>query len=98
MGLAMAKTEFNSTPRPALRKSGDSTVHPVLETRSSQPKHIGQDATQFGNASDSVKLPRKEKLVEVPIVIPKSLRKKLKSEAKKQGISINELIALRISE
>ncbi len=98
MGLAMAKTEFNSTPRPALRKSGDSTVHPVLETRSSQPKRMGQDATQFGNSSDSVKQPRKEKLVEVSIVIPKSLRKKLKSEAKNQGITIDELIVLRIGE
>ncbi len=94
----MAKIKFNSTPRPALRKSVDSTVHPVAESRGPEPKQMGQDVADFGNVSDSVKQPRKEKLVEVSIVIPKSLRKKLKSEAKNQGITTDELIALRLSE
>lgn len=98
MGLVMAKTEFNSTPRPALRKSVDSATHPVLESGNSEPRQMGREATHFGNASDSVKVPRAEKHVEVSVVIPKSLRKKLKSEAKNQGITINELIVLRLSE
>ena len=98
MGLVMAKTEFDVTPRPSLRKAGDSSVHPVSETGSSEPRRMGQDANSFGNVSDSVKRPRREKLVEVSIAIPKSLRKKLKSDAKAQGISINELIALRLND
>lgn len=98
MGLVVAKIEFDSTPRPALRKSGDSSVHPVLETGSSEPKRMGQDAARFGNVSDSVKQAAKEKLVEVSFTIPKSLRKKLKAEAKNQGITLDELIALRLSE
>lgn len=98
MGLVMAKTEFNSTPRLALRKSLDSSTHPVVESGNSEPRQMGQEATHFGNASDSVKFPRAEKLVEVSVVIPKSLRKKLKSEAKNQGITIDELIVLRIRE
>ena len=98
MGLVVAKTEFNSTPRPALRKSGDSSVHPVLESGSSEPKRIGQDAAKFGNVSDSVKRSRKDRLIEVSFTIPKSLRKKLKAEAKNQGITIDELVALRLSE
>ena len=98
MGLVMAKVEFDVTPRPSLRKAGDSSVHPVSETGSSKPKRMGQEANSFGNVSDSVKRPRREKLVEVSIAIPKSLRKKLKSDAKAQGISINELIALRLND
>lgn len=98
MGLIVAKIEFNATPRPALRKSVDSSVHPVLETGSSEPKRIGQDAARFGNVSDSVKSSPKEKLVEVSFTIPKSLRKKLKAEAKNQGITLDELIASRLSE
>lgn len=103
MGLVMAKTEFDATPRPALRKAGDLSVLPALETGSSAPKQMGQGAAGFGNLSDSVerprsRRPRSEKLVEVPIAIPKSLRKKLKSDAKAEGISVNELIALRLSE
>lgn len=98
MGLVVAKTEFNPTPRPALRKSADTSVHPVLESAGSEPKPIGQDAAKFGNASDSVKRSRKDKPIEVSITIPKSLRKKLKSEAKKQGITVDALIALRLGE
>jgi hypothetical protein len=98
VGLVVAKTEFNATPRPALRKSGDSSVHPVLENGISEPKHIGQDAAKFGNASDSVKRSRKERLVEVSFTIPKSLRKRLKAEAKNKGITIDELVAIRLSE
>jgi len=98
VGLVMAKPEFDATPRPSLRKAGDSSVHPVSEAKSSGPKRMGQDATSFGNVSDSVTRPRREKLVEVSIAIPKSLRKKLKSDAKAKGISVNELIALRLNE
>ncbi len=98
MGLVVAKTEFNSTPRPALRKSVDSSLHPVLDDGIVEPKHIGQDAAKFGNASDSVKLSRKDRPVEMSITIPKSLRKKLKAAAKNQGITIDELIASRLSE
>ncbi len=98
MGLVVTKTEFDPTPRPALRKSGDSSVHPVLENESSAPKQIGQDAAKFGNVSDSVKRSRKDRLIEVSFTIPKSLRKKLKAEAKNQGITIDELVAMRLSE
>lgn len=103
MGLIMAKIEFNPTPRPALRRATDTSAHPVLDSGFSEPKQMGQDAADFGNASDSVqppeiKTPRNEKLVDVTIAIPKSLRKKLKSDAKKQKITIDELIALRLSE
>lgn len=98
MGLTVAKTEFNPTPRPALRKSVDSSVHPVLDDANAEPKQIGQNAARFGNASDSVKLSRKDKPVEMSITIPKSLRKKLKAAAKNQGITVEELIASRLSE
>ena len=98
MGLVMAKTEFSSTPRPVLRKSVDSSIHPVLNDGNTEPKPIGQDAARFGNASDAVKLSRKDKPVEMSIIIPKSLRKKLKAESKKQRITLDELITSRLSE
>ena len=98
MGLVVAKTEFNSAPRPVLGKSLDSSVHPVLNDANAEPKPIGHDAARFGNASDSVKRSRKDKPVEMSITIPKSLRKKLKAAAKNQGVTIDELIASRLSE
>ncbi len=98
MGLVVAKTEFNSAPRPVLGKSVDSSIHPVLNDANAEPKPIGHNAARFGNASDSVKLSRKDKPVEMTITIPKSLRKKLKADAKNQRISVDELIASRLSE
>ena len=98
MGLVMAKMEFSSTPRPVLRKSLDSSTHPVLDDANPEPKHIGHESARFGNASDSVKRSRKDKPVEMSITIPKSLRKKLKAEAKNQRITVDELIASRLSE
>lgn len=97
MGLVMAKMEFSSTPRPVLRKSVDSSVHPVLNDANAEPKPIGHNAARFGNASDSVKRSRKDKPVEMSITIPKSLRKKLKSEAKHQRITVDELIKSRLN-
>jgi hypothetical protein len=98
VGLVVAKTEFNSAPRPVLGKSVDSSIHPVLNDANTEPKPIGHDAARFGNASDSIKLSRKDKPVEMSITIPKSLRKKLKAEAKSQRITVDELIAARLSE
>jgi len=89
VGLIMAKIEFNSIPRPALRKATDTSAHPVLDSGFSEPKQIGQDASDFGNASDSVSLPRKEKLVDVTIAIPKSLRKKLNPRQRTKILSMN---------
>jgi len=37
-------------------------------------------------------------MVEILISIPKSLRKKLKSEAKKQKMTLDELITLRLRD
>lgn len=97
MGLVVSKTEFNAAPRPVLRKSVDSSIHPVLDDVTAEPKHIGHDSARFGNASDSVRHSRKDKPVEMRITIPKSLRKKLKAEAKHQRITVDELITSRLS-
>jgi hypothetical protein len=80
-----------------LGKSVDSSVHPVLNDANAEPKPIGHDAARFGNASDSVKRSRKDKPVEMSITVPKSLRKKLKAEAKNQKITVDELITSRLS-
>lgn len=73
--------------RPALKKSADANVHPTLAQGSSGFKKRKGSAT-----SDTLRDPRGEKTVEITLTIPKNLRKQLKAEAKRQGISLEDLI------
>ncbi len=73
--------------RPALKRSADASVHPTLSPTGSSLKKRKGSAT-----SDTLRDPRGEKMVEITISIPKSLRKQLKSEAKRQGVSVDDLI------
>jgi hypothetical protein len=75
--------------RPALAKSADADLHPT--TPKLEP--IDDLTSKAGSAtSDVMRAPKEEKLVTVKIDIPKSLRKSLRIEAEKRGISVPPLI------
>ena len=80
---------FEPVRRPALKKSVDSDVHPTLSA--------GLDPTdltkrQGASTSDTLREPRGKK--KVTIELPKSLHRTLKAQAKRQGVSVNDLIVM----
>jgi NAD(P)H-flavin reductase len=84
-------SSIEPTRRPALRKSADAHVHPTLVP--------DQDSGDFrkrkgSTTSDTLRDPRGEKTVDVTIAMPKALRKQLKKEAKRQGMSVQDLILM----
>ena len=103
MGLIVSSQQpFDPTPRPALRKASDSTVHPAtINAPIDAPKSLGAGHHELGttsNTSDSVRTDKKEKLIAVTVTMPKSLRKKLKKEAKKRGQSFDEVVSERLQD
>lgn len=74
--------------RPPLRKAGDADVHPTAPAV--------EDA-RFGRrgmaTSDSVGSPDKDKLVDLEVRVPKSLRKAVRAEAERRGMTVDDLVA-----
>ena len=90
-------------PRPALSRAVDADVHPVTgrvplaqtsgssSTRGFKPTRGGPTTSDalLGNASD--------KLVDLGVRVPKSLRKRLRQQAKARRVSVDELTAAIIA-
>ncbi len=74
---------------PGLRKAPDADVHP------STPQH-GDAEPSFLRAgvstADSVGKPGKDKDVTLEVTLPKSLRKSVRQEAKRRGITVDEVV------
>ncbi len=81
---------MNPTPpqRPALQRAADSDIHPVL------PAHepIADLSRKAGFATSDALRPKPDKPVVVAITMPKSLRKTLRSEAARRGMSVDDLV------
>lgn len=91
-------------PRPALRRAADADVHPVTGRRTPAPS--GPSISRNSTASKGFK-PAKggpttadalmgsagDKLVDLGVRVPKSVRKKLRQQAKERGVSVDELVA-----
>lgn len=77
------------SPSPGLRKAADADVHP------STPQH-GEAEPSFLRAgvstADSVGKPGKDKPVSLEVTLPKSLRKSVRQEAKRRGITVDEIV------
>ncbi|MDO9485753.1 MAG: hypothetical protein Q7K25_06800 [Actinomycetota bacterium] len=87
--MSDAKPEFDSTPRAALSRASDAVWHPTL------PRDVGERAPlNSGNTSDALLGPKEDKLVELTIEIPKSIRKALRVEAQDRGMSVDALVAM----
>lgn len=76
-------------PRPALAKAPDAALHPV----SGKPVPSSRRKPGKGATSDSLRGPAKDKLVDLGVRVPKSVRKKVRSQAKADGIAPDEVVA-----
>ena len=71
--------------RPALKRAQDADKHPTLP-KSDLGRRKGL------STSDTLRDPRGEKIVSVEVEMPKAMRKQLRSEAKRRGVSVSDLI------
>ena len=104
-------TEKTPPSRPALRRSVDATVHPALAGRSASiPSGRGgtpaeppapepvQRTGKRPTTSDVLRPTKKDPLVKVTVVMPKSMRKRLRKFAEQRGSTAEELAAQFIAE
>jgi hypothetical protein len=73
-----------------LRKAGDSDVHP------STPPTTADEAPLLrvgATTADAVGMPDKNKLVDLGVQVPKSLRKSVRQEAARRGMTVDEVVA-----
>lgn len=85
-----------SGQRPGLRKAGDAAVHPStpVATTEDESSLLRRGLT----TADSVGAPDRDKLVDLGVQVPKSLRKLVRAEAKRRGISVDALVAEALRE
>lgn len=88
-GRSAHSTPPGETPRAGLRKAADADIHPSTPPAGADPAW----ARGGNSTSDAVGMPDKDKLVTVEVSIPKSLRKSVKQEAKRRGMTIDEVVA-----
>ena len=83
------------TVRPELRKAGDADLHPSTpQGGGDEPSLLRKGAT----TADSVGSPDRDKLVDLTVQVPKSLRKLVRAEAKRRGISVDHVVAEALRE
>lgn len=75
---------------PGLRKAPDAHLHPSTPQAGVEEPSLLRKGM---NAADSVGGPDRDKLVTLEVQVPKSLRKTVRSEAKRRGISVDEVVA-----
>lgn len=76
--------------RPSLRKAGDADVHPSAPGQAvGEPSLLRRGAT----TADSIGSPDKDKLVDLGVQVPKSLRKSVRAEAARRGLTVDSVVA-----
>jgi hypothetical protein len=92
-------------PKPALNRAPDADLHPVSGRPLPSPVAGGVKAPKGkagskslkpgkgATAADAITGPAKDKYVDLGARVPKSVRKRLRSEAKAQDVSPDELLA-----
>ncbi len=89
-------------PRPALAKAPDSDLHPVSGQPVPQPPppppakegRRKRSLGRGGATSDSLLGPPKDKLVDLGVRVPKSVRKRLRAEAKARQVSPDDIVTM----
>lgn len=84
----MTPSGADSPQRAGLRKAADADVHPSTPPVGAEPSWVRGG----GSTGDSVGAPDKDKLVTLELKLPKSLRKSVKEEAKRRGMSVDEVV------
>jgi hypothetical protein len=76
--------------RPALRKAGDADLHPSTPpATAAEPSLLRRGAT----TADAVGMPDRDKLVDLGVQVPKSLRKSVRQEAERRGMTVDQVVA-----
>lgn len=73
-----------------LRKAADADLHPSTPVAGPPEPSLLRKGM---NAADSVGGPDRDKLVDLGVRVPKSLRKVVRAEAKRRGITVDEVVA-----
>jgi hypothetical protein len=76
------------TERAPLRKAGDADVHPA-QTEPLEPLYRRAGAT----TADAIAGPGGDKLVDLGVRVPKSLRRAIRQEAKRRDVTVDDLVA-----
>ncbi len=81
--------------RPPLRKADDADVHPMhaASTSTSAPL-LRPGAT----TADAVLGPPSDRPVTLSVTVPKSLRKSVRAEAKRRGITVDDVVVEALRE
>jgi hypothetical protein len=85
-------------PKPALSRAPDADLHPVSgrplpgATPAKERKGKGLKPGKGATAADAITGPAKDKYVELGVRVPKSVRKRLRAQAKAEGVTPDELI------
>jgi hypothetical protein len=86
-------------PRPALSRAPDADVHPVTGRIAPSPEPrtpAGKSFKPVGGGpttADAIMGAAGDKLVDLGVRVPKSVRKKLRQQAKARGVSVDDLVA-----
>ena len=85
-----------SIDRPPLGKSSDADLHPSAPDAPSAATgaRLGRTAT----TADSVGSPDKDRLVTLEVTVPKSLRKAVRAEAKRRGVTVDTVVTEALRE
>jgi hypothetical protein len=76
--------------RPPLRKAGDADLHPSTpQQATAEPSLLRRGVT----TADAVGMPDRDKLVDLGVQVPKSLRKSVRAEAHRRGMTVDQLVA-----
>ncbi|MDD2857476.1 MAG: hypothetical protein PHU75_02255 [Candidatus Nanopelagicales bacterium] len=87
--MTAAKPAFDPAPRPALSRATDAIWHPTLPREQAERAPLNSGAT-----SDALLGPKEDKLVELRLELPKSLRRALRTEAEARGLTVDQLVAM----
>ena len=76
-----------------LRKAPDADLHPSTPVDgAAAPGTDPAWLTGHSSTADSVGMPDKDKLVTLEVTLPKSLRKSVRQEAKRRGVSVDDVV------
>ena len=80
--------------RPALKRATDRGVHPVAPPAD----EVGAIAVVAGRSTADAVSPKKDKLVDLGVKVPKSLRKALREEADRRGMTVDQLVQILLGD
>ncbi|MBM3686520.1 MAG: hypothetical protein FJW85_05910 [Actinobacteria bacterium] len=93
----------SQTPRPALSRAADADLHPVSGrplpapvpggVKEGKGKSTSLKPGKGATSADALTGPPKDKYVDLGARVPKSVRKRLRAEAKAQGVAADDLLS-----